>query len=1030
MANRLANLYFKDVKINNVIVSGIIDTGSECSLIKTSVAWSLDLHITKGEPRFLRAFSGQIHEARNVCVCELFIDSVRAITGLVVVPDAICPADVLVGNNFLSQPHVVFYKNGSDIKFSTFSECSFINAGKTLSPLTGSMINGAQNDKPLILELLNKYRKCVATSLSEIGRTRSVEMAIQLTTSNPVSYNPYRLSESHKQKLKDIIGELLENNIIRESTSPYASPIILVPKPNGELRLCVDYRKINSITVKQKWPIPLIDEQIDKLANFKYFTLIDLFSGYYQIPMAGDSVAKTAFITPEGHYEYLRMSFGLCNAPFVFQRLMNTIVNELAPGTAFPYLDDILIPSKTYEEGLLKLENVLKALMKHGLTLQPTKCQFLLTKINYLGREISEDGVRPNKLKIQAIIKLKPPINKKELRQFCGLSNYFRKFIFNYAFIMQPLTKLLKKNAIWSWSSEQNEAFELIKSILADHPVLKIFDPHRPIELHCDASSIGVAGVLMQKYTDKWHPVAFFSKQCTYEQSRYHSYELETMAVVFSLRHFRTYLLGSHFKIFTDCAAVRASALKKDLIPRIARWWLEIQDFTFDIEYRPGIKMGHVDYLSRHPIPDGHLISNIINLTESEWITAVQIQDEKLENIIKILQSEKNANNKNYFDNYVFKNNILYRKINNNLKWVVPVSCRWLICRLNHDDAGHFGFAKTLERIRKNYWFSKMRHFVKKYVAACLNCLYMKDIPGSKPGFLHPIPKDPIPFTTIHIDHLGPFVMSKRKNTHIFVLVDAFSKFIFLEPVRNTSVKYVISALKNFIFLFGPPSRLISDRGSAFTSKQMQDFCSEFGIKHIKNAVATPRANGQCERYNLTILNSLRCYSANDNNENNWDSHLKLIQFSINSTQNSTTQKTAYEVIMGLNPRPLADAKILAIIKDVLPRENLSTLRAEVTNKIKNKQIEAKYRFDKKRRPPATFKENDLVMVRKTDTGSTVGPKKLLPKFKGPFRVIKCLENDRYVVRDLRGSRKSISIVAIDSIKPWIVLNDQASQPM
>jgi hypothetical protein len=206
--------------------------------------------------------------------------------------------------------------------------------------------------------------------------------------------------------------------------------------------------------------------------------------------------------------------------------------------------------------------------------------------------------------------------------------------------------------------------------------------------------------------------------------------------------------------------------LKKDLIPRIARWWLEIQDFTFTVEYRPGCKMNHVDYLSRHPVPGNSLVANIINLTEFEWIQAVQSQDEELINLIQILQSKKTPSTKNYFTNYTLKNKILYRKVNSSLKWVVPRSCRWLICRLNHDDAGHFGYDKTAERIRRNYWFKGLTRFVQKYVSACLNCLYMKSASGSKPGMLHPIPKPAIPFDTIHIDHVGPFVASKRKNTY------------------------------------------------------------------------------------------------------------------------------------------------------------------------------------------------------------------------------------------------------------------------
>jgi hypothetical protein len=242
--------------------------------------------------------------------------------------------------------------------------------------------------------------------------------------------------------------------------------------------------------------------------------------------------------------------------------MMSDILNELPPGTAIAYLDDILIPSQTIDEGFAKLEMVLQLLQKYTLTLQPSKCKFFLPEIKYLGREISAAGVRPDRYKVDAITQLKTPTTKKELRQFLGLSNYFRKFISNYAFIVQPLTKLLRKKSVWTWGDDQEEAFDLVKSTLSASPLLKIFDSKLPTQLHCDASSLGVAGILLQQHHGKWHPVAYFSKQCSSEQSRYHSYELETMALVFSLRHFRVYLLGIHFTVLTDCAAIRATASK------------------------------------------------------------------------------------------------------------------------------------------------------------------------------------------------------------------------------------------------------------------------------------------------------------------------------------------------------------------------------------------------------------------------------------------------------------------------------------
>lgn len=433
--------------------------------------------------------------------------------------------------------------------------------------------------------------------------------------------------------------------------------------------------------------------------------------------------------------------------------------------------------------------------------------------------------------------------------------------------------------------------------------------------------------------------------------------------------------------------------------------------------------MQHVDCLSRN-FEDEIQVNNIVNITEIEWVQAVQLKDEDISKIVAILKSKKNTENKNYFDNYALKNGILYRKVNGELRWAVPNNCRWLICRLNHDDTGHFGAEKTMERIKKNYWFKGMSKFIKKYVSSCMNCLYMKHLSGPKPGMLHPIPKGKVPFETIHIDHVGPFIRSKQKNTHILVLVDGFTKFTIVEPVKNTKVKYVIKILENFIYLFGVPNRLITDRGSAFTSKTMKTFCESFGIKHIMNAVATPRANGQCERINETVLESLRCLSVNDDSEEMWDTHLKKVQFGINSNVNKSTGETPLKVLIGIDSASWSESKLLHAIKENPKQTNLSELRNKVSDKISHAQSKAKESFDKKRKKQVPFKTNDLVMVRKTSFTNTGTSKKLLPVFKGPFRVTTVLPNDRYVVEDLRGTRKSKTMIAVDNLKPWMVLHD------
>ncbi|CAH2008335.1 unnamed protein product [Acanthoscelides obtectus] len=379
---------------------------------------------------------------------------------------------------------------------------------------------------------------------------------------------------------------------------------------------------------------------------------------------------------------------------------------------------------------------------------------------------------------------------------------------------------------------------------------------------------------------------------------------------------------------------------------------------------------------------------------------------------------------KQYFELYKIKEGKLYRKLGDKIAWVVPKSCRWQICRLCHDENGHFGLKKTLKKIQESYWFAGMRRFVKKYVGACLNCLYYKQPSRKKQGYLHPIEKVPIPFHTIHIDHLGPFEKSIKGNKYIFVIVDGFTKFCFIEPVKDTSSKLVVKALLTIMYIFSTPNRIISDRGTAFTSVSFSNFCKDYGVRHILNAVSTPRANGQCERYNSTILNSLRAASAGVA-ENKWDTFVKPVQYAMNTTFNTATGMTAMELLAGFKGHSLSEGNVLSAVKRELERGDLKALRKSVEHRLSVEQKKQKERFDKARIQAKKYLVDDVVMVLKTDAPCTGASRKLVPKYKGPFKVTKVLYNDRYEVVDLRENYKRYkTVVAADKMKPWILLRD------
>lgn len=884
-------------------------------------------------------------------------------------------------------------------------------------------------------QLLEKYADCFSSGLHDLGFTDLTEMVIELEDTQPVVYRPYRMSYADRALVRSMVQEMVDYGIVRESTSPYASPILLVQKKTGDKRLCVDYRALNRKTKKEHYPLPRIEDQLDQLAGNTVFTSLDLASGYYQIPIAEESRHKTAFVTPDGQFEYNRMPFGLVNAPSVFQRTINKILLEAKIKYAIVYMDDVLIPARSVTEGLQRLEEVLRLLKKGGLTLKLSKCHFFLDTIDFLGYEVSRKGIRPGWRKTEAVDKFPKPSNQHELRQFLGLSGYFRRFIRNYALLAAPLTDLLKKDAKWAWHEAQDLAFDKIKGMLTERPILALYDHQAETQLHTDASKEGLAGILLQANSNGvFQPVSYFSRKTNAEERKFHSYDLETLAVVASLNRFRVYLVGIPFKILTDCNALRSTLIKRDLIPRIARWWIQLQEYDCTIEYRPGSRMSHVDALSRNPVGDSEIDSPMcldvltIENTEEDWIATVQSADDEVKSIKETLSDPGAEQIMDVHKNYKLKNGRVYRIVGDDIKWVVPKGVRFQILKMNHDDVGHCGFDKTLQRIRKNYWFAKMRKFVKKYVSSCLECSHHKAPGGKREGELHPIDKPSVPFHTVHADHLGPFIKSKKGNCYLLVIVDGFTKYTVVKPVRDTKTATTIRVLKEYVSYFGTPKRLITDKGSSFTSGAFKDFITSYGIKHIVNAVATPRANGQVERFNRTILDALST-STHGKDEKSWDEYVSDIQLGLNTTTHKTTEKTPSELLFGFNIKCRSEGILGAVLDDtvsITSGKELIDMRDEAREKIIEKQIKDQEKFNSRRKPAKRYSEGDLVRVERQYPHDGQS-QKLVMKFQGPYRVLKALPNDRYVIEDTPLSRKNNrryeAIVAVDKMQPWLHFN-------
>lgn len=429
--------------------------------------------------------------------------------------------------------------------------------------------------------------------------------------------------------------------------------------------------------VKDEFPLPIIEDHIDKLHGAKVFSKLDLKDAFFHLKIKEQCTKFTSFVTQNGQYEFTRAPFGLSICPNYFTRFISIIFRDLmAKDGVMVFIDDVIIPSMNYEEGVIKLKKVLKTAAEYGLQINWKKCELLTTRVEYLGHIIEHNTIKPSPDKTDAVMKFPQPRSQKELQSFIGLSSYFRKFIQNFSTIARPLTDLLKKDKNFLFGEEEIIAFQTLKQKLSEHPVLRIFDPALETEMHTDACQIAISAILLQKDPNDncLHPVYYMSKKTSDAEKKYTSYELEALAIVEGVKKFRKYLIGIPFKIVTDCLAFEMTMKKKDLVTRVARWVLLLQEYDYSIEHRAGTSMRHVDALSRNPYI-GVMINSIHN-----QIREAQEQDEGLKAIKELLKEGT-------YKDYWLENNILYKGEQKLL--VIPRSMEKEIIGRTHSN-GHF----------------------------------------------------------------------------------------------------------------------------------------------------------------------------------------------------------------------------------------------------------------------------------------------------------------------------------------------------
>lgn len=512
----------------------------------------------------------------------------------------------------------------------------------------------------------------------------------------------------------------------------------------------------------------------------------------------------------------------------------------------------------------------------------------------------------------------------------------------------------------------------------------------------------------MQKQKDNlFRPVCYFSKRTTESESKFHSYELEMLAIVNALNRFRVYLHGIKFKIVTDCNSVKMALNKKEINTRINRWALVLQNFNYELEHRDGNKMKHVDALSR-----SHNILVLEGNTFEQSLSLKQTQDTEIIKIRNILENREHPL-------YELRNGLVYRKSKDKILFYVPSCMEYQMMHMYHNEMGHMGVDKTCELILRSYWFPKIRIKVKIHIDNCLRCIEYNPNFGTREGFLNNIPKGNTPFETIHVDHYGPLQKSKYGYKHIFLIVDGFTKFVKLYPCKTTQSQESIKHLQAYFKNYSKPVRLISDRGSCFTSIKFKEFLSELNIKHVLIATGAPRANGQVERVNRTLTAVLGKLSPNIDG---WYEMLDKAEFVLNNTINRSINNTPARLLFGRDQLGAVDDNLRLYLESFNENEDINVIREKAASKIVEVQESNKLYYDKHRKAPHVYAEGEYVMVSNVDT--TIGAnKKLIPKYRGPYVIKTVLPHDRYEVTDIIGFQNSQipydGILDVTRIRPY-----------
>lgn len=814
--------------------------------------------------------------------------------------------------------------------------------------------------------LLSKHRDVFSQGETDIGHYKGVKHHINLSDDMPFKQRFRRIPPSMVDEVRTHLEQLLTAGVIRKSHSPFASNVVLVRKKDGKLRMCIDYRFLNKRTIRDSYALPRIEEVLDTLSGAKYFSVVDMRSGYHQVEIKDSHKERTAFTVGSlGFFEFNRLPFGLSNSPATYQRIMEEMLGDLNMKICVIYLDDLIVFANTFEEHMERLEIIFNRLRECNLKLASKKCVFVQEKVKYVGYIVSEEGVSTDPVKVEKVRNWPTPTCADEVRQFVAFAGFYRRFIKDFSKVVKPLTDVMppptqkkgrkqNSNSEWKWTSEQETAFNRVKTMMTSAPILAYADYSLPFELHVDASLQGLGAVLCQKQDEKTRVIDYASRRLNNAEKNYPTMKLEFLALKWAITEkYHDYLYGHSFSAVTDNNPLTYVLTTAKLDATGHRWLAALASYDFDIIYKPGKKNVDADAMSRYPErpseegKDSEQISvesvkavcntlqqqpyietiamsiDVMEVTECpgapmSQIDVREIRKQQREDTVLGLwinavkdrvppkqhpTSRDQQTMYKSFRSFKMDRGILYREVEEKglkrKQLVLPAAFIRQTLQGVHDDMGHPGRDRTMSILRDRFWWPGMTSDSESWVRNCDRCIKRKSSTNIRAPLVSITSSYPTELVCMDYLTLEP---SKGGIGNILVITDHFTRYAMAIPTKNQTAKTTAEAFfNNFVVHYGLPTRIHSDQGANFESELIRELCELTGMKKSRTTIYHPMSNGMTERFNRTLIAMLGTLEPHQKHD--WKKHIAPLVHAYNCTRHESTGVSPFELMFGRKPR-------------------------------------------------------------------------------------------------------------------------------